>query len=193
MKIEAYGGVLMKIESAGENSFYILLSDKDMNELGISFEELDYSNIETRRVIWTLLEEARNTLGRDIDPRSKMLIEVSKGDRGCKIEFTLSKSGTGRFKIKKESPFINAFFNDFSNLCAFFEHCRPENILESSEVYKYERGYALLLTAKTGYKTRLRLVISEYAVLLPDSQLFTFSLREHGKLIFRNSSSAQAP
>ena len=96
----------MRIESHGENSFYILLSDEDMRELGVTFEELDYGNIETRRVIWTLLEEARSTLGRDIDPRDRMLIEVSKGVCGCKIEFTLAKNDkSGKLKIKRKVLF----------------------------------------------------------------------------------------
>ena len=178
----------MKIESVNENCFYILLSDEDMKELGISFEELDYSNIETRRVIWTLLEEARNSLKRDIDPQDRMLIEVSKNISGCKIEFTLGKKGgSGKLKIKRESPFLNAFFKDFSALCAFFEQCRPENTLYESEIYKYQSGYALVLTPKPGFKTRLRMNISEYASLLPDSPIFACSLKEHGQLISRNS------
>jgi negative regulator of genetic competence, sporulation and motility len=184
----------MKIESVNENCFYILLSDEDMTDLGISFEELDYSNIETRRVIWTLLEEARNTLGRDIDPRERMLIEVSKNMRGCKIEFTLGKNGDfGKLKIKKESPFLNAFFKDFSVLCSFFENCRPEKMLNESEIYKYKGGYALILVPKTGFKTKLRLFVGEYAVLLPDTPVFSSQLKEHGELILRNNYASQAP
>jgi negative regulator of genetic competence, sporulation and motility len=182
----------MRIENLSENSFYILLSEEDMNELGISFDRLDYSNIETRRVIWTLLEEARNILNRDIDPRGEMLIEVSKINFGCKIEFTLGKSEkTGRLKIKKESPFLNAFFKDFSSLCAFFEQCRPTDFANETSLYKYKSGYALTLSPKPGFKSRLRLNLGEYAFILSDSPIVSSSLSEHGKLIFRNSFSPQ--
>ncbi|MBO4339792.1 MAG: adaptor protein MecA [Clostridiales bacterium] len=184
----------MKIESVNENSFYILLSDEDMKELGISFEELDYSNIETRRVIWTLLEEARNSLGRDIDPRDRMLIEVSRSLAGCKIEFTLGKNGkTGKFRIKKESPFLNAYFKDFSSLCSFVEQCRPERKSREASLYRYKSGYALILVPKAGFKPTLQLNIREYASLLPDSPVFSSSVEEHGTLIYRNSFFRQEP
>jgi len=178
----------MKIESLNENSFYILLSDEDMKELGISFEELDYSNIETRRVIWTLLEEARNALKRDIDPRERMIIEVFKGSTGCKIEFTLGKSDkTGKLKIKRESPFLNAFFSNISSLCSFFEQCRPEKTADEARLYKYKSGYALILVPKPDSKQKLRLNLGEYAVVLPDSPELSSSIEEHGALIYRNN------
>ena len=184
----------MRIESLNENSFYILLSDEDMKDLGISFEELDYSNIETRRVIWTLLEEARNTLERDIDPRDRMLIEVFKNPTGCKIEFTLGKSDkSGRLKIKKESPFINAFFKDFSCLCSFFEQCRPDRMADNASLYKYKDGYALILIPRPEQKQKLRFSLGEYAVILPSSAEFCSSIEEHGKLIYRNSFPSQLP
>lgn len=177
----------MRIEALNENSFYILLSHEDMKELGISFEELDYSNIETRRVIWTLLEEARNALKRDIDPRSKMLIEVFKGETGCKIEFTLSKNDyTGKLKIKKESPTITALFKDFNRLCAFTDiRVLTENETEKTELFKYRDGYALILSPKPEFKGKLRLVLSEYAFVPADSLLSEQLVREYGSLIFR--------
>ena len=174
----------MQIKSLGENSFYILLSDEDMNELGISFEDLDYSNIETRRVIWTLLEEARNRLNRDIDPRSRMLIEVSQRETGCKIEFTLGKSeSAGRLKIKKESPFVAAFFKNTEALFLFAE--RQKDLTSDAELYSYSNGLALVLSASPCERERLRFLLGEYSRLLPDSLLFTQSVREHGKLIFQ--------
>lgn len=176
----------MKIENLSENSFYILLTGEDMKELGISFEELDYSNIETRRVIWTLLEEARNTLGRDIDPRDRMLIEVSKEFSGCKIEFTFGKSEkTGRLKIKKECPLLSAHFKNSDSLLEFSEKLVSDSL--EAEIYSYLDGYAAVLFPRAGERQRLRLILSEYSVLLPDSLLFAQSVREHGRLIFRGN------
>ncbi len=176
----------MKIESLNENSFYILLSDEDMKQLGISFEELDYSNIETRRVIWTLLEEARNTLKRDIDPRSKMLIEVFKSISGCKIEFTLGKSeSTGRLKVKKENPLLAAFFTNIDRLFSFAS--KSGSAACEAELYSYRNGYALVLSPSLDERSRLKLLLGEFSVLLPDSFLFAQSVREHGTLIFRGN------
>ena len=80
----------MKIEAIGEEKILVALSDKDMNELDITYDEMDYSNIETRRVIWTILDEAKRSLGKPIDTNGRILIEVTPSDDGgCIMCFTL--------------------------------------------------------------------------------------------------------
>lgn len=80
----------MKIESPNESKIIVELSDEDMTNLDITYDELDYSNIETRRVIWTILAKARKLLGRDIDPSGEMTIEtLPSGEGGCMILFTV--------------------------------------------------------------------------------------------------------
>lgn len=80
----------MKIEAPEENKIVVRLTADDMTKLHITYEEMDYANIETRRVIWTLLDEARRELGRDIDPSGRMLIEALPArEGGCVLQFTV--------------------------------------------------------------------------------------------------------
>ena len=65
----------MKIKAQTDNRICIELTQEDMLELDITYEELDYSNIETRRVLWTLLDEARLKLGRNISTRRVSMFE----------------------------------------------------------------------------------------------------------------------
>ena len=44
----------MKISSDNSKNIIIELSPSDLEGLDITFDDMDYSNIETRRVIWTL-------------------------------------------------------------------------------------------------------------------------------------------
>ena len=67
----------MKIESNGEEKITVTLSNIDMADLDITYDEMDYSNIETRRVIWTILDKAQKTLGKAVDTDGKLLIEVA--------------------------------------------------------------------------------------------------------------------
>ena len=60
-------GIALKIEAPQENRIVVELTSADMTELDITYEEMDYGNIETRRVIWTILDRARAVLRRDID------------------------------------------------------------------------------------------------------------------------------
>ena len=78
----------MKIQAPAENRITIELSARDMDALNITYEQMDYSNIETRRVVWTLLDRAGHELKRDIDPSGRMIIEaVPAGRGGCVLKF----------------------------------------------------------------------------------------------------------
>ncbi len=80
----------MKINSPNKAKIIVELTASDMTELDITYESMDYSNIETRRVIWTILDKARQELHRDIDPSGKMTIETMPLDTGgCVIFFTV--------------------------------------------------------------------------------------------------------
>ena len=67
--------MILKIESNGEEKITVTLSNIDMADLDITYDEMDYSNIETRRVIWTILDKAQKTLGKSVDTDGKLLIE----------------------------------------------------------------------------------------------------------------------
>ncbi|MBO5410219.1 MAG: adaptor protein MecA, partial [Clostridia bacterium] len=78
----------MNIQSPAEDKIIVDLTKQDMLELEITYEEMDYSTIETRRVIWTLLDEAGKALGREFDPSRRMIIEaMPKNEGGCVLSF----------------------------------------------------------------------------------------------------------
>lgn len=67
----------------------VLLSAEELGALDITYDALDYANIETRRVLWTLAAEVRRNSGIDIDLSGKLLIEVFRECGGkCRICFT---------------------------------------------------------------------------------------------------------
>ncbi|MBQ8015916.1 MAG: adaptor protein MecA, partial [Clostridia bacterium] len=80
----------MKINSPAEDKIIVDLTKQDMLDLEITYEDMDYSTIETRRVIWTVLDEAGKALGRDFDPSRRMIIEaMPKNGGGCVLSFTI--------------------------------------------------------------------------------------------------------
>ena len=83
----------MNIHKADANKFIVELSPFDMNELDITYEEMDYSDIETRRVIWTILEKVRESTGCDVDPSGRLVIEAAAdADGGCILCFTVPET-----------------------------------------------------------------------------------------------------
>ena len=111
----------MNIQADGNEKIAVTLSHQDMNELDITYDEMDYSNIETRRVIWTVLDEAKRVLGKPINTDGRLLVQVSPADDGgCLMLFTqmplLENNSKKRLIMKKDAEPIlwQAFdFNSF--------------------------------------------------------------------------------
>jgi hypothetical protein len=163
------------------------LSDEDMVMLDITYEDMDYSNIETRRVIWTLLDEARRVLGKDINPAEKMLIEaMPNSSGGCVLYFTVmpfDEAGTQRKLImKKESqPVICTFFNADCVISL-------EKILETvrerctrHELYTDGTSYRLLIYPKISETPVIKAYLCEFGDTVCDNTVEAARTREYWK------------
>lgn len=83
----------MDIQSISVNKFVVVLNSEDLMQLDITYDEMDYSNIETRRVIWTILDTVRQSTGRDVDPSGNIVIEAAPDNSGgCLLMFTIPAS-----------------------------------------------------------------------------------------------------
>ena len=56
----------------------IILSSTELESYGITYEEIDYGNIETRRLLWTLKSEVQKRFGYTLPLSGRLLIEVIK-------------------------------------------------------------------------------------------------------------------
>ncbi len=179
----------MKIEAPQENKIVVELTTDDMSELDITYERMDYSNIETRRVIWTLLDRARQTLGRDIDPSGKMLIEaLPKPSGGCVIYFTVLDDGLradGRrniFQIKKEHVMSFDFDTvDTLTSCAEAVSVSGE-VLPKSSLFECDGRYRLIVSSDCRHQW-LKNLFSEYCSGCCSGALFAEFTREHWNLL----------
>lgn len=161
----------MKITADNDYRISIELSDKDLRELDITYEELDYSNIETRRVLWTVLDCARKSLGRSIDLSGKMLIEAQPlGGGGCVLGFTMlpesSKNAQSGKIIKRGRG------------AAVFEAENADNLLDAlgvfgsftdGEIFERDGVYRILPSGELS---------EEYAARLREFGEVRFSARE---------------
>ena len=130
----------MKIQADGDEKISVTLTKKDMTELDITYDELDYANIETRRVIWTILDEAKKLLGKTVSTDNRLLIQASpSADGGCLLQFTQLPEPADTIKrrliMKKEAEPVLLHALDLnahiecrkrltalSHLCVKFEH-----------------------------------------------------------------------
>lgn len=158
----------MKIESNGEEKITVTLSQTDMSDLDITYDEMDYSNIETRRVIWTILDKARKTLGKSVDTDGKLLIEVAPSeDGGCILHFTNSPLADSKSKkrliMKKEAepvlfcPCDENSFIDCLNLI-------PElsDFIKTSEPYRYKNNLYIIIRPKLTFSEKVLHILCEF-------------------------------
>lgn len=180
----------VKIVSPQENKIVVELTLADMTELDITYEEMDYGNIETRRVIWTILDRARHTLCRDIDPSGKMLIEsVPTPDGGCVLYITVLEMQAHTFgcrgilRIHKERTRFTYAFDSLGDLTACAARLR-ENAAYAckSSLFLLNGKYRLSVQSELPPR-RVRTLLSEYGTPCPDGELPDAFLREHGKLL----------
>ncbi len=146
----------MKISSDNSKNIIIELSPSDLEGLDITFDDMDYSNIETRRVIWTLLDMARIELGRDIDPSGRMLIEATPSIKGgCVLNFTVLSGDSDimpkRLLVKKnlKEKIINVWeFENLENAArAAAALTQTGNSCPESVLYSMNGKYRLFLTS----------------------------------------------
>ncbi|MDR1409295.1 MAG: adaptor protein MecA [Oscillospiraceae bacterium] len=178
----------MKIEELSEERIVVELSAQDMAELEITFEELDYANIETRRVIWTLLDRAGRELRRDIDPSGRMMIEViPRGTGGCVLHFTLigqSKRIVPQKKPpRKSTPSTPCLSFAFPSIDPVLDSARAyisfgSPLPEHSALYEKDGEYRLLVTPG-GRPRALCAFLQEYGELLPGGVMSAAATREY--------------
>ena len=180
----------MKIEAHEENQIIIELNAEDMSALNITYEEMDYSNIETRRVVWTLLDKAGHVLNRDIDPSGKMIIEaVPSRSGGCILKFTLCHSETSEkircVHIHKEG-YQTVY--EFSSLDDIMDAavCSTKVLRGESEVYEKSGKYRLIFRCESG-ETKCSALLCEFGREIGSGDLIAARTREHWRCIIKSN------
>ncbi len=106
----------MELYSTNENEIRIHLSEKDLAQLEITVEEMDYENSKTRHVLWELFDRAKEETGFDA-VSEKLYIQVfPKSDGGCDV--IVSKMGEIR---RKKQVLVFAGLENFSEAVRLLE------------------------------------------------------------------------
>lgn len=179
----------MNIHSTGKDNFIVELSKKDMQELDITYEEMDYSKIETRRVIWTIIEKARDNLGRDIDPSGNLIIEASADTSGgCVLSFTVTdlRQGARRrhpLRLTKTAECVVYEFDNIDNLLDIINHLKKQGMRKGGRIFSKGEKYRLIFDSLPGEKERRHL--EEYATPIVKNDLVSAHTVEHWKRMGR--------
>ncbi|MBQ9849257.1 MAG: adaptor protein MecA [Clostridia bacterium] len=178
----------MQINSPAENRIVVELSPQDMIELDITYEDMDYSAIETRRVIWTLLDAAGKYLGRELDPSRKMIIEampLSSG--GCILCFTMLDTAVRakRSTLIKQASNLLCEFKSLDGLYKAAEECSLPFDCAVSSLYENDGIFRLIISSPFDLNLFQR-HFCEFAECRKCENLEADYTREHWNLIAEN-------
>lgn len=172
----------MRIEVQDDCRIAVELTKDDMSELDITYEDLDYSNIETRRVLWTVLDEASHTIGCDINLSERMLIEaVPATAGGCIIYFTVlpkSHGTTGTKIIKRDDGAVICDIPKLDDLFAACAMLKQKGYDQKSELYAKDNKYRLVLYPAPADETTMETMLCEFGNVLNHHKTHTLSHME---------------
>ncbi len=177
----------MKIQANGEEKISVTLTKTDMTDFDITYDELDYSNIETRRVIWTILDEAKKVLGKSVNIDNRLLIQVSPSDDGgCFLEFTqlpeLSDTKKKRLIMKKDSePVLFTAFNENAFIDALKLLRSLEANVKSTDIFLYNGNYCTVIYPKPTATERILFSLCEFGNGAVSSKKDISEIYEYGR------------
>lgn len=177
----------MTIEIISSNTIKITLDEIDMSSYDVSFEKLDRSSPETKRLLIDLIESIREEKNIDLSTERLFVEAFPKDDGGCllylsmlnaNIKTTPEKSSLYNTLICKiESP--DNLIEISIQLFNLFNH-----ILHNSELYYNEGVYQLILHTFKRSDKKLKSFLSEYCEISGLGEIDSSSIREYYTCIF---------
>lgn len=144
------------------------LTATELDEYGITYEEIDYANIETRRVLWALLDKIRNTYGISLSLSGKLLIEVIKeSDEKIRICFSVlpphgCDGKSVKQLVKSENRPVIAEFSELEDVLSLVTHISGDI---PSVLYEKNGKYRLMLYTQPEEKNRITGKVCEFSLI----------------------------
>ena len=160
----------MELIQIGANALKVTLTKEDMAYYAIEFERLDYENAETRRAIWSILDEAKRTIGFEA-ARDRLYIQAFRDkDGGC--ELFVRRADPEKSPSSRAALFRFAELRFLLTACAHLQNC---GYTDESRAFAGDDGAWYLMLAEKGDTGRF-FYLAELGTALPYSEAF---LAEH--------------
>lgn len=203
--------MIIQLEEPGR--LKILLTEAELHQFSLSYEQLDYSDPTTRRALGALMAEASAETGFRFRP-GQLLIEAFPAPAGgCALYFTLLDEGQtsgrladaarsltlktggekkrgwrGRLRLKTAGNYAYVFeFADVGDLLDAVEqlYIQPDAVATRADLYLLNGRYRLLLHPRPGdHKTSM--LLGEYAAAACHTAAAAAYTAEHGRLLAKD-------
>lgn len=179
----------MIITVQNEYRVEVELTKHELTQYGITYEELDYADIETRRVLWCLFDDIKRKSGISMSLSGKLLIEVMKENPDkYKICFTSinHNSDLKSFKqlVKNENSPVSADFCEFEHLLCVLQG-GLKDCYESS-LYEKNGKYRLIFFVPKEEKPKIFRLLNEFGGCKDGAFVEKAQCEEHWHCLIKN-------
>ena len=168
----------------------IILSSTELESYGITYEEIDYGNIETRRLLWTLKSEVQKRFGYTLPLSGRLLIEVIKEqESSIRICFSGIPGKTEdehsvKQLVKSLSGTVIAEFTDFEDM--LFAVSLLDGNTESS-LFEKNGKYRILFSPDEKEREELIFCLCEFSEIWESSLIKEATCREMWHMLAENN------
>lgn len=178
----------MEIIRIGENKLKLILSNEDLEKHHLKLESLDYDNTQTRRVLWQILDEAKQKTGFDA-AAERTLVQAYPGRKsGCEIYITRLSASSPSLR-GKHSIFR---FYDPSMLFSVCDTLKKSARKYEGALYRDDRDFYYLclkepLLGSIQKEEALSPLsfVEEYAQRIKSTDFFAY-IKEHGTCLIES-------
>ena len=177
----------MVIEVISSNTIKVILTEDDMSSYDVSFEKLDRSNPETKRLLVELISSIKSEKNIDLSSERLFVEAFPKDDGGCLLYLSMLgnnvKIQTDKTTVyntivcKITSP--QALMQICTKICEHYNH-----IIHNSELYYSNGIYQLILQIYKKTDRKLKLMLNEFCNISGTSEIEASVIREHFSCIF---------
>ena len=168
----------MKMELLESGCLKIVLSNEDLEEMGLTFDRLDYRNAETQRAIQRLLLLARQETG--FHHNGDLTVEAIPLEDGCLLLLTPAYARR-RVRMKKAvGPYIYRV-PDINRLQAQRGDAPERTLTAGSSLYQLGGAYGLVLYPAMPLTKEASALLQEFAQPAGEGDAAAAFAAEHGQ------------
>lgn len=183
----------MRIEQIDKQTVKVILTQADMDDFDITYEEMDYKDPNTRRVILELLQRIKDEMAVDFGG-GKLFVEAFPYlDGGCVLYIcTIAAESEKKPRPKNTSSFNTPLVFEFDELGLMTAACgrlqlRYNHIILKSALYLYENRYRLLLYTYFKLDDKLIAMVSEYGRYIGKGSIQSSFVKEHARCLLETN------
>lgn len=187
----------MNIEQLDDKTIKLVLSKQDMDNFGITYDELDYNNESTKDIITLILNNVKEKTKLDFS-NGKLFIEAFPyADGGCVLYINILKqSADDSSKKAVKKSFDTPVIYVFDNVKSLYQLCvelnkRFSHIVLKSTLCCYKGSYYMLIYTYFKMEDELSRLLLEYSFYFGKGAVLAAMIKEHGKVLFEENAAGE--